>query len=247
MSISRRLLSALAILAALPFLAGCPAPGGVLSTLPPPLVHTPRITPSTPLPTRIQPTVSSSVSLRGATIVIDPGHGGKDPGAGNGGGIVSRHVEKDIVLDIGLRISRLLTERGANVIMTRSTDVFIPLERRAAIAERSHADLFVSIHVDSLPSKPNISGAKVYIYTQASSQSQKAAMSMVNAFKKANIYCRGLDRQNFHVLREHSRPAMLIECGFLTNRTEARNLDSASYRARLAAAIADGIGDYFGP
>jgi len=207
-------------------------------------MHRPEITPPQPLPSKPPPRVTGR-SLRGATIVVDPGHGGRDPGAWKARGVLSRLPEKTIVLDIAKQLGRLLTERGANVVMTRTTDVDVSLEHRAAVAERSHADLFVSIHADSLPAKPDASGAKVYIYLQASAQSQKAALRMVGAFNKAGIYCRGLDRRNFHVLREHSRPAMLIECGFLTNRDDARKLNTASYRSTLAAAIADGIGDYF--
>ncbi len=214
--------------------------------MPPPLVHSPRITPPRRLPSKPQPRVTSR-SLRGATIVVDAGHGGKDPGAWKGKGVVSRLPEKTIVLDIARKLSRLLADRGANVVMTRTTDVDVTKDHRAALAERSHADLFVSIHANSIPKKPSASGAEVYMYTQASDQSQKAAHRMIAAFKRAGIHDRGIQRRNFHVLREHSRPAMLIECGFLSNTSDSRKLNSDSYRSRLAAAIADGIGDYFAP
>jgi len=241
----RRLLATIAPLTAVLVLAGCETPGGVLKPLPPPLVHTPRITPSRPLPSKPPPRVTGR-SLRGATIVVDAGHGGKDSGAWKAKGVVSRLPEKTIVLDIARKLSGLLTERGANVVMTRTTDVFVELEDRAAIAERTHADLFVSIHADSAL-RPSASGAEVHRYTQASAQSQKAAHRMVAAFRRAGIHCRGIQPNNFHVLREHSRPAILIECGFLTNLGDAQKLNTASHRSRLAAAIADGIGDYFAP
>jgi len=243
--LATRLLTTIAPLAATWVLAGCETPGGVLKPLPPPLVHTPRIAPPGPLPPKVQPRVTSR-SLRGATIVIDPGHGGRDPGAWKAKGVVSRLPEKTIVLDIARKLNRLLTGRGAKVVMTRTADQFPSLEHRAAVAERSHADLFVSIHADSFH-EPNVSGAKVYIYLQASPQSQKAAHRMIAAFKRAGIHDRGIQRRNFHVLREHSRPAILIECGFLSNAGDARRLNSDSYRSRLAAVIADGVGDYFTP
>ena len=244
MRISRRLLRVFTTLAAIMVLAGCKAPGGVLKTLPPPLVHTPRITPPRPLSPKAKPAAPTGVSLRGATIVIDAGHGGRDPGAWKGKGVVSRLPEKTIVLDIAKKLRRLLTERGANVVMTRTTDVFLELQDRAAIAERSRADLFVSIHADSAP-RTGASGAEVYMYTQASPASQKAAHRMIAAFKRAGIHYRGIHRRNFHVLREHSRPAILVECGFLTNRSDARKLNTESYRTRIAGVIADGIADYF--
>lgn len=241
----RRLFKVIATLAFLPVLAGCPVPGGVLRSLPPPLVHTPSITQQRPLPRpQPKPVVSPGPSLRGATIVIDPGHGGRHPGAWKGRGVLSRSPEKTLVLDIALKLRHILTQSGANVVMTRTSDVTVELEERAEIADRSRADLFVSIHMDSIH-KPNISGTKVFMYTHASKQSQKAAIAMVRAFRNADIECRGFDREDFHVLREHSRPAILIECGFLTNRDESRMLNSDSYRSKLASAIADGIANYF--
>lgn len=92
------------------------------------------------------------------TIVIDPGHGGKDTGAIGPRGL----REKDVVLDIGLRLHRLLTERlGARVIMTRPDDTFVPLEERTAIANRAHADFFISIHVNAAP-QARASGVETY-------------------------------------------------------------------------------------
>ena len=173
--------------------------------------------------------------------MVDPGHGGKDPGAMPK--FSGQMAEKVIVLDVSNRVKRLLSERGARIVMTRTSDRFLSLQERANIAERHRADLFISIHADSAKRK-NASGAGVHIYTRASAQSQKAALKMVSAFKKAGIKCRGIYRNNYHVLREHSRPAMLLECGFLTNPGDARNLNSAGYRAQIAAAIANGIIDY---
>lgn len=92
------------------------------------------------------------------TIVIDPGHGGKDTGAIGPRGL----KEKDVVLDIGLRLRRLLVDRlGARVVMTRSDDTFIPLEERTAIANRAHADFFISIHLNAAP-QARASGVETY-------------------------------------------------------------------------------------
>lgn len=225
-------------------LSGCRTGEPVVKPLPPPIVRTPRVQPATRLPPRPAPTLPppKARNLGGAVIVVDPGHGGKDPGAPARGS--GQQPEKSIVLDIGRKLESLLTQQGAQVIMTRSTDRFIELADRAAIAERAHADLFISLHADAAQ-RTSASGVGLFIYTGASPESQRAALRMLSAIQRAGITCRGIDRRNFHVLREHSRPAILIECGFLTNAGDARALNTNTYRQRLARAIADGIASYF--
>ncbi len=175
--------------------------------------------------------------------MIDPGHGGKDPGAWKN--TRSRLPEKSIVLDIGNDVGRILKSRGANVIATRTKDVFPSLEQRSNAADRYRVDLFVSIHANSMPTNPAASGVEVYIQEGTGGNSLIAARCIAAAIKKAGIEFRGTQPKNLHVLREHSRPAILIECGFLTNSGDAARLNSDPYRARLAAAIAQGVTDYF--
>jgi N-acetylmuramoyl-L-alanine amidase len=174
------------------------------------------------------------------TIVIDPGHGGKDPGARG----MSRVPEKEIVLAVGNDVARLLSACGARVISTRTDDRFIELDTRAAIAQRSRADLFVSIHADAA-SRKSATGATIYIARSASRQSRQAARCIADAFARAGIQCRGIRRAGFRVLVGHSRPAVLIECGYLTNRVEARRLNSPAYLSQLASVITDGIATFF--
>jgi len=178
--------------------------------------------------------------LRGLTIVVDPGHGGKDPGARG----LSSLPEKTIVLDIAWQIADLLDQQGADVIMTRSDDRFIELDERAAIAERTRADLFVSIHADS-SKKGYIDGATVLVGTTASNQSKQAARCIKAALQRYGIGNREIRAQQLRVLDNHSRPAVLVECGFLTNLTDARRLNAAWYRSRLAHAVAEGVVDFF--
>ncbi len=227
-----------ALLSAL-MLIGCRGTSSeVITQLPPPPVF---ISPPAPSPSgTVLPEVSER-SIQETVIVIDPGHGGKDPGALGRGGL----DEKKIALSVALEVARLLKARGAKVITTRASDRFISLEERAAIAERSHADLSVSVHADSARNK-NASGVGVFIYTDAHKQSQLAAHRIIRAVKRAGLESRGIHRRNFHVLREHSRPAVLIECGFLTNTTDRRRLNSASYRKKLAAVLVQGIVDHLG-
>ena len=120
-------------------------------------------------------------------------------------------------------LARLLRERGAEVVTTRDSDRFITLNGRASLAERTRADLFVSIHADAA-GRAGASGATVYVARDASPQSRRAARSIEAALERAGIACRGIQRAGFRVLVGHSRPAVWIECGFLTSRGEARRL-----------------------
>lgn len=229
-------------------LAGCISPGGVLDPLPDPAVRTWPPRPQTavakprpaPAPTP-RPRPQPRRSLGKATVVVDAGHGGKDPGTQPRG---SRVPEKTIVLDIANRLANRLAQRGANVVRTRTSDRFIELEDRAAAADRHSATLFVSIHVDALPRKPSASGAVIYVARGALPASRRAARRIQSALTAAGLHCRGIREAKFIVLVRHSRPAVLIECGYLTNKNDARRLNSPSQRAKIAAAIANGIADY---
>ncbi len=217
--------------------------GGVIQRLPPPLVRPPspqqpRVEPS-PRPEPPPLTAERPRSLRGVRIVVDAGHGGKDPGTRG----VSAVSEKHIVLAIANELSRILGAQGAAVTSTRTTDRFLELDDRAAIAERNRVDLFVSIHADAAQ-RAAASGATVYISRSASSASLRAAMRIDAALKRAGIESRGIQRADFRVLVGHSRPAVLVECGYLTNAGDARRLNTPSYRSRVAAAIAAGISSF---
>jgi N-acetylmuramoyl-L-alanine amidase len=179
-------------------------------------------------------------NLAGVHIVVDPGHGGKDPGAQGRSPI----PEKVIVLDIAQEVAQRLRAQGARITMTRDSDRFIELDSRAAVADRTRADLFVSIHADSAK-RASASGVTVYISRGASAASRRAAQRIANAVERAGVEFRGIQSAGFRVLVAHARPAVLIECGFLTNRAEAQRLSTAAYREDLASAIADGIADCF--
>ena len=221
---------------------GCAAPG-VLRQLPDPLFGSVHRRPAV-LPERVPEPVPPPVApgprpIRGVTVVVDAGHGGKDPGALG----VGPQPEKTINLNIATMLAGLLEERGARVITSREGDRFISLDGRAALAERSRADLFVSIHADAAR-RSSASGATVYIARNASTESVQAGESIAAALKREGIQCRGVRRAGFRVLVGHSRPAVLVECGFLTNPSEAYLLATPAYQARVAAAIADGIANH---
>jgi N-acetylmuramoyl-L-alanine amidase len=169
-------------------------------------------------------------------VVIDAGHGGKDPGAISYLG----HHEKEVNLGIARRLAAILQRRGIQVIMTRQGDTFIEKEERAAIANRAGANLFVSIHADSNGDRMH-QGFTVYIARSASDASRRLGRSIESALSRTGIPSKGLRSADYVVLVKTSCPAVLVETGFLSNPSEAAMLLDANHQDRIAAAIADGI------
>jgi N-acetylmuramoyl-L-alanine amidase len=186
------------------------------------------------------PVPSHVLGRLSGTVVIDPGHGGKDPGATS----VLGYYEKDINLSVARKVAWLLEQKGLSVKMTRTDDYFVELEDRAAMANNINADLFVSIHADSFP-KSSRRGFTVYVANAASSSSRRAANDIVRSMSGTGLNSFGVDTANYHVLTATRGPAVLVELGYLTNRGEAALLSSGSFQNRLAEAIANGIADYF--
>ena len=173
-------------------------------------------------------------------VVIDAGHGGKDPGATS---VLGFH-EKGINLSVATKVARLLSEKGIKIKMTRSGDSYPELEQRAAIANRLRADLFVSIHSDSFP-KSSRRGYTMYVARQASQSSHKAAGAIARSMSRTGLSSHGTQTRDYKVLVGTRGPAVLVEMGYLTNRREAALLKDPYFQNRLAQAIANGILDYF--
>ena len=168
------------------------------------------------------------------TVVIDAGHGGHDRGGIPG----QRIAEKDMTLDVAQRLKNVLSASGYRVVMTRSTDVFVPLGGRVAIANSYRNAIFVCIHFNAT-GRSGASGIETYFYSRESLPLASAIHYYVTGgAPSAN---RGVRRRGYYVLRRTSIPAVLIECGFLTNPTEAAYAQSVSYRQKLAEEIAAGI------
>ncbi len=186
---------------------------------------------------------SGGSALAGKTIVIDPGHGGSDPGA------VGRNynlTEKFVNLDTALRLARLLENDGAKVVLTRSTDVFIVLSQRVNIAHANNADIFVSIHANAHNDR-SIGGTETYYNTSFRSQDSYRLASllqqeMVRELKLRDI---GVKTAGFHVIRNTQVPSALVELAFLSNAREEELLNQASFRQRSAEAVYRGIVRYF--
>ena len=177
-------------------------------------------------------------NLRGRIIVVDAGHGGHDPGCGEVG--YSILPEKTIALAIAKDVEKQLNACGAKVVMTRTADYFVPLDDRAAIAEKHKVDLLLSIHIDSCP-KEYVSGPTVYIANKTCYQSHKVANSIHSFFIAAGIGTKGIRHADFRVLVKHPRPAVLVECGYLTNSIDAQKLNSSWYQEYIAKLISKGV------
>jgi N-acetylmuramoyl-L-alanine amidase len=168
------------------------------------------------------------------TVVIDAGHGGHD----RGGVPYQRIGEKGMTLDVSLRLRNILQAQGYRVIMTRTSDVFIPLGTRVAIANRHRGAVFVSVHFNS-SRRAGANGVETYYYR--SDSASLAASIHRNVVAGAPTENRGIRRRGFYVIRRTAIPSVLVECGFLTNPHEGRLAQSASYRQQLAERIARGI------
>ena len=178
--------------------------------------------------------LAASPAFAKVTVVIDAGHGGHDRGGSPG----QRIAEKPYTLDIARRLSSELRSRGFRTVMTRSGDYFVGLDRRCAISNSQSGAIFVSIHLNS-GQREGANGIETYYYSRSSGSLAAAIHSAV--VRAAGTTNRGVRRRGFYVLRHNARPAVLCECGFLTNRAEASRLTSSSHRQRLANAIAAGI------
>jgi N-acetylmuramoyl-L-alanine amidase len=180
---------------------------------------------------------AKSAPITNTIVVVDPGHGGRDPGAIGLGSI----QEKNIVLSISLEVAKILERQGVRVIMTRAGDRDVSLAGRVAIAQRANADVFVSIHGNSIGGRSSVNGLETYYYSEGYRLARTIHRSILS---RIDLRDRGVRRARFYVIRETSMPAVLVEVGFVTGSIDGRNLARASYRQQMAEAIAAGIIQY---
>lgn len=206
-------------------------PSPSTSPYPSPAYPTPNPSPS--------PWVSGRNRGRGV-IVIDPGHGGPDPGT-VGNGVYEKHLN----LPISLRLGRILQQMGYSVVYTRSDDIDLDLEPRVRLAERVRAEVFVSIHANALESRSrNISGIETYYSRGSGISRQLASMVHEQILAGTGALDRGVRGAGFYVIKQTSMPAILVETGFVTNPREVANLSNPAYQERMAASIARGIDQF---
>lgn len=195
-----------------------------------------------------------NLPLAGKIIYLDPGHGGPDGGAGN-----SEALEKDIALQVAIKLRDYLQGQGALVLMTREVDTDLAdpeteglsrrktadLKRRLELVNESEADLFISIHLNSIPS-PRWRGAQTF-YSPHLTENKRAAkliqeeliVSLENTDRKAKII------ENIYLIKHSKRPGALVEIGFLSNPGERASLRDDGYQEKVAAAIYRGVMRYF--
>jgi N-acetylmuramoyl-L-alanine amidase len=192
----------------------------------------PRATP-TPVAQRRAAAVSEA-DRPSTVVVIDAGHGGFDRGGIPG----QRVAEKTMTLDVAQRLKSVLTAYGYRVVMTRDSDVFVPLGTRVAIANSYRNAIFVCIHFNAAR-RGSASGIETYFYSSQSLPLASAIHYYVAGGAPSSN--RGVRRRGFYVLRKTTIPSVLVECGFLTNATEANYAQSADYRQKLAEEIGRGV------
>ncbi len=197
-------------------------------------------------------------------IVLDPGHGGTDPGAQNKAAGIS---EKQLTLSVALKLQKILQQKGFEVLLTRKEDQYLTLSERSEKAIAYKADLFVSLHFNAA-SNTTASGIETYAFTPCGQASTGRSHPQADDFKSypGNQYdipnaclafCiqtalqrslhandRGVKRARFAVLKEMHCPAVLIEAGFISNPKEAQSFKKEAYQEKLAQAITTGILSY---
>ncbi|RKU07791.1 hypothetical protein C6502_17055 [Candidatus Poribacteria bacterium] len=220
------------------------------------------------------PSLAQQLGLSVKTIVIDPGHGGRDPGA-----VSQKRQEKQIVLSLSKTLRDILVKKGYNVRLTRETDVFLPLRKRTQFATNQKADLFISIHTNASIAR-SAAGIETYYLALASDESARITAMRENAGAEYNmkeldalvgrilkeskstesrrlaeliqaqlasgkqVKNRGVKHAPFVVLIGTKVPAVLVEVGFISNPTEGKKLTTKAYQRQLATAIAKGIEQY---
>jgi N-acetylmuramoyl-L-alanine amidase len=206
---------------------------------------------------RVQGMVEGSIIppylLAGMTIVVDPGHGGKDTGAIGSTGT----YEKNNTLPVGLYLADLLRQAGAKVILTRSNDSapsdpsyteLKDLQTRVQIANQINADLYVSIHNDAF-SNPEAGGTTTYVSLespQAEKARKLAEAVQQEVVKQVNLQNRKVKSANFYVIKNTTMPSILVELGFISNPTEEKLLASSDFQIKAATGIYRGILIYQG-
>jgi N-acetylmuramoyl-L-alanine amidase len=196
-----------------------------------------------------------------ALVVLDPGHGGRDSGTMKAG-----ILEKELALDVALRVKRFLQLQGVATLLTRTDDTYVSLADRAAIANARHNCVFVSIHFDDA-ARPAATGVETYYAARqisnlarvaswlpflaqtapesANVESQSLAAFIQEALvTRTQAVNRGTTPHQFFVISHVRHPAVLVEGGFLTNAEEVNKLATSDYREQIAAAISDGLMRY---
>ena len=183
-------------------------------------------------------TIVDIPALEHATILIDPGHGGTDPGA-----VYNDTYEKDIALSTSLYLQQQLEKAGATVLMTRTSDIDVGLDERANISNTQTVDAFVSIHYDATGIRNSISGTTTYHYSDMDLPLANAINDRLKS--DGQLSNNGIGFGNYHVLRNNTRPSVLLELGYMDNDSDYNIISTKNYHKNVADVIFKGLTDYF--
>ncbi|MFD2761628.1 N-acetylmuramoyl-L-alanine amidase [Lentibacillus juripiscarius] len=184
-------------------------------------------------------TNAANGSLSGYNIVLDPGHGGKDPGAVGIGGV----FEKDIIMNTVDNVVQKLRAAGATVILTRDSDYFLTLEERVRLNNANNTHAFISLHYNANPIM-GINGVSTHFY--AGGKDRRLATAIQSALgQNISLYSRSIIQSDYHVLRENSDPSVLVELGFITNPGDLATTRTNAYQNNVADGIVQGLVNYF--
>ncbi len=175
-------------------------------------------------------------------VMLDPGHGGKDPGAIGLGGL----REVDVILPVAKRVAEILAKQGIAVKMTRNSDYFVGLDERVMMSREAGATLFVSIHANAIDNRPDVNGLELYHYNIGQSFAETVYSAILDYVNKNGFFLNGrrVRSARFLVLRKSSIPAILVETGYLTSEAESARLRRDDYQKVMAEGIAKGIIQY---
>lgn len=184
-------------------------------------------------------TTTASNGLKNKTIVIDAGHGGQDVGAIGASGT----FEKDITSKTAQELKQELTMLGAEVILTRMDDEYISLNSRTSLANMARTDAFISIHYNSVPELSDVTGIGTYYYQD---QNKKLAnLIQQEIIREVDASDRGIAFEDFQVLRQNFKPAVLVELGFISNQGKEELLLTNAYQKKLVSGMVNGLEKYF--
>ncbi|MBA2173489.1 N-acetylmuramoyl-L-alanine amidase [Halobacillus locisalis] len=177
--------------------------------------------------------------LKGKTIMLDAGHGGKDSGAVGRGG----SYEKTLTLNTAFQLKKQLESKGAKVLMARDVDDYVSLSIRSYYSNASNADAFISIHYNSAPLHVIAKGISSYYYHER--DKSLAGSIQKEIVKTTGLRDRGVRFGNFHVIRENKKPAVLLELGFISDAREEQVIGSSAYQSKVSKGITQGLIHYF--
>jgi N-acetylmuramoyl-L-alanine amidase len=182
---------------------------------------------------------STSAGFKDKTIVIDPGHGGRDVGAIGASG----SYEKNFAFLTAAELKQELEILGANVLLTRPEDEFVSLGSRISFSNMMDTDAFISIHYNSVPELPEVTGIETYYY-----QGQNeilASYIQSELIKATDANDRGITNENYLVIMQNVKPAVLLELGFISNEENEALLETIGHQKKIVSGIINGLGKYF--